>query len=146
MVKYVGIACAMAFFLFPVKTQNERFSKYKRIEAYEVRPGILMLPRYSANGQVCMIVLQKELYDRGGVDLDPSLSRESLDQIFDELAPPSERGALTIDKELARLYLYSGGAASSVLPYQNVSIEIARATSSPGDTIAVIRWKGCSCE
>jgi hypothetical protein len=62
MMRLIGLASAIAFLLFPAKSENERFSKYKRVEAYEVRPGILMMPRYSADRKVCMVVLQKDHY------------------------------------------------------------------------------------
>jgi hypothetical protein len=145
MSRSTGLACAIAFLLFPVNSHNEPFSKYKRVEAYEVRPGILMMPSYSANGQVCMVVLQKAHYVNGVTDLDSTLPREVVTQILDELAPPSERGPLTTDPEMARLSLYSGNSVTSLLDYKNVSFDISRLTSSPGDIVAVIQWKGRSC-
>lgn len=146
MTRLAGLACAIAFLLFPVNSQTERFSKYRRVEAYEVRPGILMMPRYSANGQVCMVVLQKDHYVSGVADLDSTLLRDAITQIFDELAPPSERGPLTVDPELARLSLYAGNAVTSLLDYKNVSFDISREASSPGDIIAVIYWKAHPCQ
>lgn len=140
------LACAIAFLLFPSKPPNERFSKYKRVEAYEVRPGILMMPRSAANGQVCMVLLQKDHYVNGVDDLDSTLPREVLTQIFDELVPTSERGPLTTNKEFDRLSVYTGNSVTSLHDYENVSFDISRLASSPGDIIAVIRWKGRSCQ
>ena len=146
MMRLIGLACAIAFLLFPAKPQNERFSKYKRVEAYEVRPGILMMPRYAANGQVCMIVLQKEHYVDGVADLDSTLPREVVTQIFDELVPPRERGPLTTNKEFDRLSVYTGNGVTSLHDYENVSFDVSRLASSQGDIVAVIQWKGRLCE
>jgi hypothetical protein len=146
MMRLIGLACAIAFLLFPANPQNEPFSKYKRVEAYEVRPGILMMPRYSANGQVCMVVVQKDHYVNGVAVLDSTLPREVVTQIFDELVPPSERGPLSTNNEMARLSVYSGNGVTSLLDYKNVSFDISRQASSPGDIIAVIQWKGRLCQ
>jgi hypothetical protein len=50
----------IAFILLPVaKAQtdqhNSHFSNYKAVEAYEIRPGILMMPRYAKDGSVCEV-------------------------------------------------------------------------------------------
>lgn len=146
MTRLTGLAFAIVFLLLPVNSENERFSKYKRVEAYEVRPGILMMPRYSVNGEVCMVVLQKDHYVNEVVLLDSTLSREEITQILDELVPPSERGPLSTNNEMARLAMYAGNSVTSLLDYKNVSFEISRLASSSGDIVAVIQWKGRSCQ
>jgi hypothetical protein len=146
MTRIAGLACAIAFLLLPVNSQNERFSKYQRVEAYEVRPGILMTPRYAADGQVCEVAIQKDHYFNGTIQYDSELPREVVIQIFDELAPPAERGPQTINDELARLSLYAGASVTSFLDYKNVALDVSRPASSPGDIVAVIQWKGRSCQ
>jgi|HubBroStandDraft_5_1064220.scaffolds.fasta_scaffold142381_1 hypothetical protein len=146
MVKLAGIACAIVFLFVPAKLQNERFSRYKRVEAYEVDPGILMMPRYSMNGQVCMVVLQKDHYVNGAADLDSSLPREVITKVLDELVPPSERGPLSTNEEMARLSVYAGNGVTSLVDYKNVSFDISRQASSPGDIIAVVQWRERSCQ
>jgi hypothetical protein len=146
MTRLTTLACAIAFLLVSVNSQNERFSKYRRVEAYEVRPGILMMPRYAADGQVCEIAIQKDHYSSGTIQYDATLPREVVIQIFDELAPPAERGPQTINDELARLSLYAGASVTWFLDYKNVSLDVSRPASSPGDIVAVIQWKGRSCQ
>jgi hypothetical protein len=145
MTRLTWLACAIAFLILPPNSQNERFSRYKRVEAYEVRPGILMMPRYSADGKVCEVAIQKDHYSNGTIQYDSTLPRGIVVQIFDELAPPAERGPMTINDELARLSLYAGNSATSFLDYKNVSLDVSRPTSSPSDIVAVIQWKGRSC-
>jgi hypothetical protein len=144
--RLVGLACAIAFLIFPAKPQIERFSKYKPVEAYEVRPGILMMPRYFGDGQICLAVLQKDHFVNGVADLDSTLPREAITQIFEELVPPSERGPLITNKEMARLSVYSGNGVSSRVDYKYVSLDIAGQASSPGDVVAVIQWKDRPCQ
>ena len=146
MTRVTGLACAIAFVLLPVNSQNERFSRYKRVEAYEVRPGILMMPRYAADGQVCEVAIQKDHYFNGMIQYDSTLPPRVVIQILDELAPPAERGPLTINDELARLSLYAGNSVTSFLDYKNVSLDVSRPTSSPDDIVAMIQWKGRSCQ
>ena len=146
MTRLTGLACAIAFLLLPVNSQNKRFSRYKRVEAYEVRPGILMMPRYAADGQVCEVAIQKDHYFNGMIQYDSTLPRGVVIQIFDELAPPAERGPLTINDELARLSLYAGNSVTSFLDYKNVSLDVSRPASSPDDIVAVIQWKDHSCQ
>jgi hypothetical protein len=108
----------------------------------------MIMPRYSGNGQVCVVVVQQDHYvnEDERTLLDSTLPREVLTQIFDELAPPSERGPLTMNDEMARLSMYAGNGVTSLLDYKNVSFQISRPASTPGDIVAVIQWKGCSCQ
>ena len=46
-------ACSAAFLLLGAQSHRDMFSKYKPVEAYEVGPTVMALPRYSADGQVC---------------------------------------------------------------------------------------------
>jgi hypothetical protein len=91
-----------------------------------------------------MVVVQKDHYVNEVALLDSTLPREVVTQIFDELVPPSERGPLGTNNEMARLSVYSGNSVTSRLDYKNVSFEISRQASSPGDIVAVIQWKGRS--
>ena len=86
MSKLIASVVAGILLLPALNTGRERFAKYKPVEAYEIRQGILMMPRYSADGQVCEIGLEKLHYSPEMIRVDSSLSREEIDQIFDELA------------------------------------------------------------
>lgn len=137
--------CALALLFFFAKPRDDRFLHYKAVEAYEIRPGILVMPGYSADGQICQAVIQKESYSNEIVHLDPTMPREVVDQIVDELVPDNEKGPLTLDKEMSRLSLYIGNAVTSFVDYKNVSVDIERRASSTGETVAVIKWKHPAC-
>lgn len=75
MPKFVGLILAILTMLITLNaTTQQRFANYRRIEAYEVRPGILMLPRYTSDGKVCEIGLERLHYSPDLVRLDSGLS------------------------------------------------------------------------
>ena len=148
MSKLIGLTCTVMFVFLFVKPQNERFSKYRAVETYEIRPGVLMMPTYSDEGQVCEITVERQHYSNETVYLDSTLPRELITQIADELVPAKERGPMVTDKEMARVSVYIGNGVTSFVDYQNVSIEIdgkSRPASEAGDIGALIKWKNRRC-
>lgn len=141
--------------LLALSTANaarERFSKYKAVEAYEIRPGVLMIPRYSPDGQVCEIALEKLHYTSKKIRLDSSLSRKEIDQIFDELVPNDERGPQPKEPLKRGMTTFEGQGMVSEDEYRNVSIRIYGNTSpASGDgvmvdeIVATLRWKNREC-
>jgi hypothetical protein len=71
---------------------QQQFAKYRKIEAYEVRPGILMMPRYTTGDEVCEIGLERLHYSPELIRIDSGLSRKEIDLALDELVPIEERG------------------------------------------------------
>lgn len=127
-------------------------AKYKAVEAYEIRPGILMFPAYSADGQVCEIGLEKHHYSREMIRLDSTLSRADVDSIVDELAPASERGPKSQDP-LDDLMLVVGPGRTRFEQYENVTVQIdsaeipiSKKKSIFDDVDAVIIWKHRKCK
>jgi len=60
--KTTCLICVVVVLRLLAMAQNERLFKYRAVEAYEIRPGILMMPRYSDSHEVCEIVLQRDHY------------------------------------------------------------------------------------
>ena len=149
MLKLACIICTFIL-LFPIASlkRGEDFSKYKRVETYEIRPGILIMPRFSENGQVCEIAIEKSHYSPTTIDLDSTLPREEFIRIVDELVPPSERGRLAIDFNEEYLSLYNGNSVTTFKEYENISINIyGKASPKDGvsDVAATISWKKREC-
>jgi hypothetical protein len=148
--KLIGLVCAAMLLLLSANHGREQFAKYKPVEAYEIRPGILMMPRYSADGQVCEIVIEKHHYSNDTAILGSTIPRELIIQIVDELVPINERGPL-LPTNLGREYLalYGGNSYTAFADYKNVSIDIA-GNASPigfaGDIVATIHWKNLKCQ
>jgi hypothetical protein len=151
MSKLIGLACTVIVF-FAMRSQSDKFPRYKAVEAYEIRPGILMMPSYAADGQVCEIGLERHHYSPEMIHLDSGLSRKEIDEIVDELAPERERGP----KEgglLGDLISINGGSVTTSLTYENISVEIystllptKKLQIAEEGVAATIKWKNRKCQ
>ena len=130
--------------LSSAQTSDDLAAKYKRITAYEVRPGILMTASFGAKGQICEMALQRNRYpSENRVDLMSPLPK--FDELLDELAPPSERGAAV---KQGFSGFVSGNVIQTKLNYENVSIDEVAGFSNPctpGAAVIIIRWKNRGC-
>jgi hypothetical protein len=154
-IKALAVVCVVSV---PVIARNgaqmdQPFERYKLVEAYEIRPGILMMPRYASNGEVCEVGLEKRHYSPGLIRHGSDLSRKEIDEIADELAPPDERGAKSDILAGHELILTSGHGMTTISEYEHLTIEIhawVLQSNEKGSTIeqdaAVIRWKDRKCE
>jgi hypothetical protein len=133
-------------------TTQQRFAKYRKIEAYEVRPGILMMPRYTADNEVCEIGLEKLHYSPSLIRLDFGLSRKEINEILDELVPADERGKPSNDT-VGNLITRGGHSLTTNIEFENVLIQIYGATSpsdrkneiTVNEVIATVKWKHRIC-
>ena len=151
MAKVLSAACVLFLFL-TASPQKNRMAKYKAVEAYEVRPGVLMFPSYSEEGQVCEIGLERRHYSPEMIRLDSTLARTDVDAIVDELAPASERGPKS-QNPLDDLMLVVGPGRTTFEQYENVTVQIESAViatskkkSTVDDVAAVIIWKHRKCK
>jgi hypothetical protein len=152
MLKLIGSVAAVLLLAAAIPAR-EKFAKYKAVEAYEIRPGILMMPRYSADGQVCEVGLEKLHYSPEKIRLDSSLSHKEIEQIFDELVPSDERGPKPTGLLQQGMTTQSGANMVSNEEYQNVSIEIYGSASPAGksgtqvdEVAATLKWKNRKCQ
>ena len=131
---------------------QRQFEKYRKIEAYEVRPGILMLPTYTADNQICEIGLERLHYSPDLVRLDSGLSRKQVEQILDELVPEDERGSPS--KEVGgSLITQSGKGLTTTMDFEHVSIQFYAAVLSSDhkretvvdEVVATVKWKNRAC-
>ena len=154
MSKLIGSVVAVLLLLAAANLDREKFAKYKAVEAYEIRPGILMMPRYSAEGQVCEIGLEKLHYSPEKIRLDFDLPRQDIEQIFDDLVPSAERGPKPTTLLEQGMTTVSGRGMISDEEYQNVSIRIfGKITSADGkdgasldEVAATLTWKNRKCQ
>jgi hypothetical protein len=152
MSKLLSLCLAGVLLFFSSNSASESFKKYREIEAYEIRPGILMMPRYSANGQVCEIGVEKLHYSSDAVRLDSTLSRDEIDRIFDELVPAKEKGPRSKDPT-GTLITQGGQSLTTNVDYANVSIQIFGDASTvvgkdgivADEVVAVLKWKNRTC-
>jgi hypothetical protein len=142
------IICASVVLLLGATPQRSQFSKYRAVEAYEIRPGILVIPTYANDGSVCEAGIEKLHYSHHAINLDSTLSPTVLNQIVDELAPPDMRGKSK--SELGRDAVDEDGPSiSTSVEYENISVQMfanERSASAEGDIVSTIRWKHRQCE
>ena len=157
--KFMGVLSALsavgllgtAVIVPPVHSQTEnQFKRYKAVEAYEIRPGILMMPRYASDGQVCEIGLEKRHYSPNGISHDSDLSGKEIEEIAEELAPTDQRGVKT---DLGEMDLIAGHGVKTISDYENITIELHYWVLPSGNKeytleqhVAVIRWKQRPCQ
>jgi hypothetical protein len=142
------------FIFLAAKPRNEKFSKYKAVEAYEIRPGILMMPRFAEDGQVCEIGLDRLHYTPEIIHLDSDLSREDIDGIVAELVPAEERGPKTGVLGGRDSITVIGPGMTTSVNYENISVEIEshllssrkRSISVDYGIAATIHWKHRKCQ
>jgi hypothetical protein len=153
MPKIVVLLIAFMLLLPSVNAESVKFSEYNKMEAYEVRPGILMIPSYSADGQVCKIGLQKLHYSPKIVRSEAELSYEEINEIFEELVPSSERGPRSKGFPEG-LIVQEGASIVTSETYENVTLQIYEFElpgSKRGKTLvktiaAVMRWNNRKCQ
>lgn len=151
MPKFASWSLSILFLFSVTTTAQERFGRYQRIEAYEVRPGILMMPRYTAADQVCEIGIERLQYSPTLIRLDSDLSREEIFQILDEVVPVRERG--NPSKDVGNNIIESGQIMTTNIDYENVLIRIYGATLPSkhkneirvNEVVATVRWKHRVC-
>lgn len=152
MSKLIGLACAVVLLIPAAKPQTDQFSKYRAVDAYEIRPGILMMPRYSADGQVCEIGLERRHYSPEMIRLDSTLSRKEIDEIVDEFAPENERGPKEAGL-LGDMASIDGVSLTTSEVYENISIEIyskllpsKKLKIAEENVAATLTWKNRKCQ
>ena len=111
---------------------SDRFRRYEVIQAYEVRPGIVITPLSTGSGDLCRIDIEKRHYLDNRVDMDADMSKELILSLFDELVPKPERGGpgwkLPADTEISESDL---GMLVTRIPYQNVTLAMYGKKTSP---------------
>jgi hypothetical protein len=130
------------------QTARDMSARYPVVNAYEVRPGILMAAKYAEDGQVCEMRIEKWHQMPEKTELGSTMPRALIRQIIDELAPLPDRGKPT------KRYLrdnsestISGNIEVTESEFEKVSIEIIGSVSpgASGDVTASIRWKDRVC-
>jgi hypothetical protein len=133
-------------------TAQQRFAKYQKIEAYEIRPGILMMPRDATDGEVCEIGLEKLHYSPKVIRVDTTISREEVFEILDEIVPAAERGKPSedlLDNDISIM----GQVRKTNIGFDNVSIQIYGTNTPSADkkgvtvnqVVATVKWKQRIC-
>jgi hypothetical protein len=126
------------------QTSADLGAKYRRVTSFEVRPGILMTPRYAVDGQVCEMVVERRHKIETGINFGDLLSKELVKELVDELVPEAERG-----KNLTEILNTSvdGGFITTEYTYENVLVRVYGITrpAPAGDRVITITWPKRTC-
>jgi hypothetical protein len=124
------------------QSKKDLADRYKPVSAYEIRPGILMLAEFDAEGEVCEVTLATNFDASGGRNAATDLTNELADELVDELSPASVRGPahewLNPDSTVA------GGSYFDKKDYENVSVE-RYGTVGEGLRVLKIIWMKRRC-
>jgi hypothetical protein len=154
MSKLAVIGCTALLLMLNGNPDRSQFSKYKTVEAYEIRPGILMMPSYATDGQVCEIGLERRRYSPEVIRLDADIPDKDLGEVLDELAPDAERGPRSKGVLGYDLTETDGGGMTTIRNYENMSVQIfSHVLDNVGRNMKIepivavtITWKNRKCE
>jgi hypothetical protein len=119
-------------------------AKYRQITSYELRPDVVMTPKYAVDGQVCEMVLEKRQKTDIGVVFGVSFSDKEVKSLVDELVPEAERGR-DLTKPLNTTV--DGGFMTTEYNYENVHVRVYGITrpAPAGDRVITITWPKRTC-
>ena len=130
------------------QTQGQLEEKYPKVNAYLVRPNILLTARYSADERVCEMALQPVRWTGDTVLLFP-LSEEETIRVVEEIVPESDRGKKlggllgTDDKVSA----FHGHSFTTPYTYEKITVNFAGTADKGGaNMVAVVTWRDRSCK
>jgi hypothetical protein len=89
MIKYKMIILAI-FLSINASVAQELYSKYKKIAAYEIRPEVVFYPRFTSDGMVCEIGIER-LHYAENVVVDSQLNPNEIKSIIEELLPDERK-------------------------------------------------------
>lgn len=153
MLKNFILTLTILFLLTDALTAQERFAQLKKIEVYEIKPGILLIPRYTASNEVCEIGIERLQYSPTLIRLNTDFSREELFEILDEQVPLSERGQLSKNGGEEVTQRGESLSMTTKMDYENVIIRIYSiplvSSDKKGSTmkpiVATVIWKNRQC-
>jgi len=133
------------------QTSTDLNKKYRKITFYELQqPGIVMIPKYADDGNVCEMTVERHQATDNGIILALTFSDQEVKDVIDELVPEPQRGRDLKDsywEKWLRTTL-SGSTTDTEFSYENISVH-AYGTVQPeisGNMIIVIKWLKRVCQ
>ena len=127
------------------QSSTELQSKYgSRLDAFVIRPGLLMTVRYAAEGKVCEVYVVEARTPGSNIGLRTPLTPETIPELIDELVPVAERG-----NKLRWPVQATGMTVQAFYKYENVSIELVQnllPSKGWSDSILEIKWSKRVCK
>jgi hypothetical protein len=126
------------------QTSADLSAKYPQIAAYKVRPDVQMTARFSGDGQVCEMTLEKRAETDSGIILGASFSLEEVRGLVDDLVPEDLRGRnLTKGRFSGSI---EGISITTEYTYENVLVRAYGIRGgAAGYKVIIIAWPKRSC-
>ena len=99
-----------------------------------------MTAKFASNGLVCRMEIEQARFSNKGVDLSNGIDENGMSGLIDQLAPPSERGERTRERDGGDV---TGQVLESIVSYSNVT---THQLSSHGTTVITVNWIHRTCE
>ncbi|MEO8049045.1 MAG: hypothetical protein ABI833_01400 [Acidobacteriota bacterium] len=138
----VFVVCHSAVGQIDATALRAKYGEPLARETFQVRPNIEAIVSYGHARQVCRIELPPGNYKNVSGEVPLRLaSRQQVDEVADELAPPSVRG-----KELTHSVAGSGRTFMAMAEYEHLTVDEPQDPDHPGRRTAVwIRFKRPDC-
>ena len=131
------VVCCTAFGQMNTSTLRAKYGEPIARETFQIRPNIEAVVNYGSEHQVCKIDLPPGSY----VNPPHGASNHDVDQVIDELVPPSARG-----KEINQRVVGASRIAVSLKEYENVTMSETLDPDHPGRrTKVTITFKRPDC-
>jgi hypothetical protein len=144
MTRLAGSLFLLAVFL---NIPSDRFARYRPLASYETKTGIQILPVYSERGPVCEISIERRAYHDDRVSVKPTISKDEVLSLFDQLVSPVERGdpawKLPEGTEFTEV---DGSTRATHVMYRNVSLVMYGEEHNDKYVVAIISWKNVDCK
>jgi hypothetical protein len=132
-------------FATPSRSQStaELSAKYPVVTSFEIRPGILMTPKYTDEGKICRMSFERQHATRSGNYLGSAISDKLAKDIVDQLVPPSVRGK---ESKSSGVISIVGILMMTDYEYENVAVTFLGYPNDAGAVLVVITWKNRICK
>jgi hypothetical protein len=125
------------------QTATDLSTKYHSAIYYEIRPGVIMLPQFATDGQVCEMDIERWHKTESGVNFGSSFTNTEVRQIVDELVSQRERGN---DVTEPLNSFVDGGFSTTQYKYGNIIVTVHGITRpQPEDMVITITWTKRTC-
>ena len=125
------------------QTSADLSARYSQITAYQVRSDVQMTARFSGDGQVCEMTLEKKAKTDSGIVLGASFSEKEVRTLVDDLVAEALRG-----RDLTRRFngRIEGLSIMAEYTYENVIVRVyGTHVGEAGDKVITVMWPKRSC-
>jgi hypothetical protein len=136
------VCCSSAFAQMDTTTLRTKYGEPLARETFQVRPNIEAVMNYGTSHQVCRIDLPPGSYMNIVGEIPPHFAtKQQVDEVIDELVPPSVRG-----KEIGTGALSLSRASVRLIGYDHLDIAEPQDPDHPGQRTGVtITFKRPDC-